>query len=146
MDTPLAQWVSENNPPSDSMWSTGFWDHVEFLYHLQASFPGASLSVVGTFNWETPPPSEKLLFPIMAFRFGRLELVFKNTMFISPYYVVQFVPQAPPLETFDLTQPFIASKMTTADGFPATPVGGVEFSVADDYDLFALLRVLSFGA
>lgn len=145
----LAQWVSGHQPAEDTGWGPGFWDYVEFLEHLQQTL-ALRVTVPDSYVWSTPAPEEALLLPVFRIAAPGFQLIGKNSMLVRPFYIVSVKSEQAVEQDHGLTTEFRPSPLGTLEGFPSgwefppfTP-GCRAFTarVGDEYDLYALLRLV----
>jgi len=148
MEPSIYQWVNDHNPPDDTQWGPGFWDYVEFLFHVKEVLD-FNVTVPGSYVWKTPPPEEALELPVFRAVASGFELIGKHCMAIRPDFLVSVRCQ--PLEhDLGLMTEFRPSRLYSSDGFPEGWLfppfksGCRAFTglVGDEYDLYALIRLL----
>ena len=89
----LYQWVNDNNPPEERQYGKGWWDHVEFLFHLDEVYGRNKTTVVSTYHMTTPPPKEVLLMPIVRLETGAATVIMKYRfdLIIEPKWTVSVI-------------------------------------------------------
>ena len=97
------KWVNDHNPAEEKQYGKGWWDTVEFIYKIAKTEP----KVVGTFIMDTPPPTEKLLVPIVVAKFDDFEIMLKCNFgwFPNEWLVSVNRKHNSPIALFDLITP-----------------------------------------
>jgi hypothetical protein len=72
MSIPLRQWVNDHNPAPELEYAKGWWDAISFFYRLAEDYPDAAVDVIATTTIETPPPTERLLMPVIRLQMAGL--------------------------------------------------------------------------
>jgi len=89
---PFDKWVNDNNPDSSLSYGKGWWDYIEFIRLLNEKFNFSEINVVSTYIMETPPPTEKLLMPIIMLKIKQITFILKyDFSIIAPYWTVSVI-------------------------------------------------------
>lgn len=152
-EAPFDAWVCDNQPGPDAQFDKGWWDAVEFVRYLQGQFPVETVTIVGDFDMETPPPTETLRMPVFLLRLQGLEVCLKNDFSaLEPYWGASVVIHDGRIfEPYGLLAPLDRWKRdlrdTFPDGrrFPPYIAGSRQFScgLANEHAVFAFFWLLT---
>lgn len=84
----LFEWISGNQPPDGHEYAHGWWNSIKFLQLLSTDFEDFEFDVITSFPMETPPPSSTITMPVVWARRPNLEIIWKESWVVEPYFAV----------------------------------------------------------
>ena len=149
----IYHWVNDHNPSPELSYGKGWWDYVTFLYHLDEVYGRNQTTIVSTYDMKTPPPQEILLMPVARLETGRASFIMKTSFDgIDADWTVSVIrDQSERLPLYGLIDEHEELSPAGIDAFAAEWVyppyakSPARFTgrVADDWNLYALIRVIA---
>lgn len=161
----LLEWISENNVDSSypkKNYSKGWWDYIEIVRLFEEKLNFQSY-VIDSYQITTPPPSEKLILPIVLCKFDNFDAYIMENFSYSGFYDAWLVSiktdYERKLDILDFINPIILNKKGYKKGFVESSISDFksqniffsnfnnnekEFTgtVESEYDLYTLLKII----
>jgi|GEM_PF-1416106 len=146
------QWVSDNNPDSSLSYGKGWWDYIEFVRLICDKFDCSKITVVSTYIMETPPPTEKLLMPVISLEIKPIKFIMKTDFgVLPPYWTISVIrDDDSDLKTYGIFNPEEDLRGANISGFseewifPPYSISHTKFTcqVDDEWDVYALIKII----
>lgn len=84
----LNEWTEENQIDANHDYVKGWNDLMDFLFRLQSEFDEFEFEVLKSYEMLTPPPSSKILMPLIRATSKRYQITFKESWVMEPDWIV----------------------------------------------------------
>jgi hypothetical protein len=150
------EWVHHNNPPQHLEYGKGFWDYIEILQGFVAKFEATDERLIGTYVVHTPPPTEELSMPAVAFNVCKVAFAIRYDFGSGSLWPLEWTvslrhpaPYRGPL--FGLFNASLDLSSSPIAGFgaewtmPSYQVDQANFTCAlrDEWDVATLIRIFA---
>jgi hypothetical protein len=148
----LFEWISGNQPPDGHEYAHGWWNSIKFLQLLSTDFEDFEFDVITSFPMETPPPSSTITMPVVWARRPNLEIIWKESWVVEPYFAVTVKWGFPsPIILLNILEPIDQQNKWLLRDFPDDCLfefyreGASAFSgsVKNQHLLYALFHILN---
>lgn len=147
------KWVNDNNPDNSLSYSKGWWDYIEFIRLLCDKFDCSKIDVVSTYIMETPPPTEKLLMPVVSLEIDQIRFIMKTDFgVLPPYWTISVIRNDDSdIKTYGIINSEEDLRGTVIPGFyeewifPPYSKSHAKFTcrVDDEWEVYALIKIMT---